>query len=262
MTGRTVIITGGAGKLSQSFAIALGSAGATVALADLNRERAEHAATTVKDMGIDALGVGCDVASEADIKQLFDQVQAHSGRVDSLIHNVMNKPENYYASFETYDKPTWEMVLGANLTGAFILCREAAKRLGRGGSVVLTGSVYGMVGPDQRIYQGKGGDNPYNTSEPLSTPAAYSASKAGLLGLVRHLAALWGSKGIRINMLTPGGIEDGQSETFVKAYSDRTPLKRMASWEDYQGAILLLCSEASRYMTGANLVVDGGWTAW
>ena len=128
--------------------------------------------------------------------------------------------------------------------------------------MVLTGSIYGVVGPDQRIYEGQSTPNPYGEADPLSTPASYSTSKAGLLGLVRHLATLWGSRGVRVNMLTPGGIEDGQDEAFLKAYSARTPLGRMASWADYQGAILMLCSDASRYMTGANLVVDGGWTAW
>jgi NAD(P)-dependent dehydrogenase (short-subunit alcohol dehydrogenase family) len=153
-----------------------------------------------------------------------------------------------------------------NLSGTFLCCREASKIMieqSTGGSIVVTASTYGVVGPDQRIYDGcSPGKNLYGGNFKLNAPASYSASKAGLIGLARYLATYVGSNGIRVNVLTPGGVFDGQEESFHAAYTQRVPLGRMAVWSDYNGAILFLISDASRYMTGSNLVVDGGWTAW
>jgi len=177
----------------------------------------------------------------------------------------MSKPEGYYRPTDQYPEKTWEMALQGNLTSAFLCCRQAEKYLKNRhyGSVVLISSIYGVVGPDQRIYQGcLAADNIYGSSDPLNCPAVYSATKAGLIGLGKHFAALWGPQHIRINILTPGGVYDGQAEPFHRKYSDRTPLGRMAVWSDFNGAILFLVSDASRYMTGSNLVVDGGWTSW
>jgi NAD(P)-dependent dehydrogenase (short-subunit alcohol dehydrogenase family) len=120
-----------------------------------------------------------------------------------------------------------------------------------------------MVSPDQRIYRDcQPAKNPYGGEDPLSVPASYSASKGGLIAFARHLATLWAEDGIRVNVLIPGGVHDGQEESFHQEYIRRTPLGRMAVWSDFNGAILFLASDASRYMTGANLIVDGGWSAW
>ena len=132
-----------------------------------------------------------------------------------------------------------------------------------GGSIVLTASIYGIVGPDQRIYEDcTSAANIYDEQDPLNCPASYSASKAGIIGLARHFATSLGKEGIRVNVLTPGGVYDNQEDAFHNAYCHRTVLGRMADKTDYNGAILFLVSQASRYMTGANLVIDGGWTAW
>ena len=131
------------------------------------------------------------------------------------------------------------------------------------GSIVIVSSIYGLVGPDQRIYRNcSPTNNPYGGSDSLNTPGSYAASKGGLIAFARYLAVLMGPDNIRVNVLTPGGVFDEQEEAFHQEYVQRTPLGRMAVWSDYSGAILFLVSDASRYMTGANLVVDGGWTAW
>ena len=263
MTDRVVVIVGGAGKLGRVFADVLAAAGAKVAIADLDAAAAGSASAEVVSAGGEAIGVGCDASDADQTRRLFERVHDRFGRVDSVVHNVMAKPDGYYESLESYEPDTWDSVLSGNLRGAFLVCREAAGRMNSdGGSIVITGSIYGIVGPDQRIYGSRSNTNPYGGVHPLNTPAAYSASKAGLGGLVRYLAAAWGDRAIRVNMLTPGGILDGQDQDFVRGYAERTPLGRMANWSDYSGAILFLCSRASSYMTGANLIVDGGWTAW
>jgi NAD(P)-dependent dehydrogenase (short-subunit alcohol dehydrogenase family) len=261
---RTIVIVGGVGKMGQQFAHTLALAGARVVLADLNKKECYAAAEKIsKKTKCDIQGFQCDVTQKSNIENLFETVYQEHSRVDSLVYNVMAKPEGYYRPFEKYPLDTWQKTIEGNLTGAMLCCQEAFKYLGPGGSVVLTSSTYGIVGPDQRIYKECSSENNiYRGGDPLSCPVSYSASKAGLIGMVKHLATAWGEKGIRINALTPGGVYDSQEEPFHRAYVQRTPLNRMAVWSDYSGAILFLTSDASRYMTGANLIVDGGWTAW
>lgn len=263
---RVGVIIGGAGMMGQQFALTLGLAGAKVAIVDKNKKKcvkiAEETSSRTKTL---INGYECDVTQEEKIQEVFKRVCIEFGRLDFLIYNVMAKPEGYYAPFEEYPIGTWKGVLDGNLTGAFLCCREVANYLKKssGGSIVLTSSTYGLVGPDQRIYEGCSTKrNIYGGDDPLNCPVSYSASKAGLIGLAMYLSTLWGEHKIRVNVLTPGGVYDGQEEGFHNEYVNRTPLGRMAVWSDYNGAILFLVSDASRYMTGANLVVDGGWTAW
>jgi NAD(P)-dependent dehydrogenase (short-subunit alcohol dehydrogenase family) len=177
----------------------------------------------------------------------------------------MGKPKDYYHPFNDYPLAAWKEIHDINLTGTFLCAREAAKIMeeNAGGSMVFTASVYGVVAPDLRIYeQSPPAANIYGGNYPLTTPAAYSSSKGALISLARYLAVALAPTGIRVNVLTPGGVYDGQDESFHSSYVQRTPLGRMAVWSDFNGAILFLVSDASRYMTGANLVIDGGWTAW
>ncbi len=262
LDGRVGLVTGGAGRMGREFAAVLARAGARVVLADLDAAGTDEAAQRVaKATGREVEGLACDVADEASVTAAFQAIQARHGRLDFLVHNVMAKPPGYYRPFDAYPTATWEQVLDANLTGAFRCVRAASQVLPRGGAVVLTASIYALVGPDPGLYEGLT-TNPYGGRDPLGLPASYAASKAGLVGLARWLATSWGSRGIRVNVLVPGGVEDGQDPAFVARYAARTPLGRMASWTDYNGALLFLVSDASRYMTGASLVVDGGWTSW
>ncbi len=267
LTGKVAVIIGGAGKMGQQFAIALGYAGAEIVLSDVDAKKCIAAAKEAAALtNTPIIGLKCDASKEGQVQELFEKVQNTYGKIDILIYNVMAKPDGYYNPLTHYPVSTWEGVLSGNLTGAFLCCREAAKKMKKsqgGGSIVLTSSVYGIVGPDQRIYKNcSPKKNIYGGTNPLNCPASYSASKAGLIGLARHFASLWGEFNIRVNVLVPGGVYDNQEDSFHNEYVTRTPLGRMAVWSDYNGAVLFLTSDASRYMTGTTLIVDGGWTAW
>ena len=188
------------------------------------------------------------------------------GRLDVMIYNVYAKPEGYYKPFEDYSYETWDKAISANVNGAFLCSQEAVKIFKENkinGNIILTLSTYGLVSPDQRIYDNlQPSSNIYNSEYSLNTPMVYTVSKSGLLGMVKWLAGAYGKYNIRVNGLSPGGVFDGQEEAFQKAYIQKVPLGRMANWTDYNGAILFLSSDASQYMTGSNLVIDGGWTCW
>ena len=194
---------------------------------------------------------------------LAEKIVKDYGRIDGLVVATMCKPEHYYAPLGKYTAKTFNEVLSGNLTAAFLAMQVCAPCMPEGSAAVLISSTYGVGSPDQRLYQGcKPGGNIYGKEYSLNAPASYTASKAGILGLGKHLATAYAEKGIRVNILTPGGVYDGQEESFHREYVSRTPLGRMAVWSDYSGAILFLLSPASRYMTGSNLIVDGGWTCW
>ena len=162
-------------------------------------------------------------------------------------------------AFEDFPFEAWNQALAVNLTGAFLCCQAAvAPMLAQGSGVIINlSSIYGLAGPDQRLYQRKA-----STAPRQYKPVYYSVTKAGILGLTRYLATYYAGKNIRVNALTPGGVFNGHDDDFVQAYSARAVLGRMAEKDEMNGALLFLASDASAYMTGANLVVDGGWTAW
>ncbi|MGA1866932.1 MAG: SDR family oxidoreductase [bacterium] len=267
LSGRIGIITGGSGKMGEQFVTILVEAGATVIIADIDKKRCQNL-----EKAFNKRNPGCvtayqvNVSSEREVHKFFECIDERYEHLDFLVHNVMAKPAGYYRSFEEYNTDTWDAVLKGNLTGAFLVCKEAVRRMrlnAKGGSIVLTSSIYGIVGPDQRIYDRcTSKNNIYSDLDKLYTPSCYSASKAGLIGFSRYLATMFGKDNIRVNVLTPGGVFDGQEQSLYDAYRMRVPLARMAEWSDYNGAILFMVSDASRYMTGANLIVDGGWTAW
>jgi len=266
LSDRVGIITGGAGKMGREFAKVLSFAGASVVLADIDKEGCQEAAVTVsKETGGNILGLPCDVSNKKDVESLFSFLESEFGRLDFLVNNIMAKPDGYYKSFEQYDVATWNEVVRSNLTGVFLTCQAAVRLMKRsnGGSIVNTASIYGVVAPDQRIYDVcSPEENLYGGKYPLNIPGVYSASKGGVISFSRYLAVSCAGDNIRVNVLTPGGVYDGQEDSFQEEYVKRTPLGRMAIWSDYNGAILFLVSEASRYMTGANLIIDGGWTSW
>lgn len=273
LTGLSAIVTGGAGLLGAEFCRTLVEAGAQVTIADLNIRAAQHLTDALSGKGFQVLPVQTDATQPESVREMVSRTVDEFGGVNILVNSAAMDPkfdlkqtsikkepsaaEKMTASFEEYPLESWRTAIEVNLTSAFICCQEVGKHmLAQGGGVIINiSSIYGISGPDQRIY--KTPDSP-----PQYKPAYYSVTKAGLLGLTRYLAAYYAGKNIRVNALSPGGVFNDNEDSFVQAYSARTILGRMAARDEMNGALLFLASDASKYMTGANLVVDGGWTAW
>lgn len=269
LSGRVALITGGAGLLGQQHAAAIAEAGGHAVIVDLSAAEAENAAAQVtRASGVAALGLRADITRKADVEAMVAATTARFGRVDILINNAAltvkggaGRAADYFASFEQYPQDLWEDALRVNLTGTFLCCQAVGKvMVAQGSGVVLNiASDVGTISPDQRIYEGV--KNPH-TGTPFNTPIGYATTKAGIINLTRYLATYWADKGIRVNCLSPGGVNTGHDPVFVANVTARIPLGRMAKPDDYKGAVLFLVSDASSYMTGANLIVDGGRTAW
>jgi NAD(P)-dependent dehydrogenase (short-subunit alcohol dehydrogenase family) len=265
LEGRVAVVTGALGLLGRRHAEALAAAGASVVVTDLDPggcvSRADELASA---HGRPTLGHGADVTVKASVLALRDAVLARFSRVDVLVNDAalnerLESPESVaQAGFEDYPLEAWERSLRVNLTGSFLCCQALGAVMAQAskGSIVNVSSTYGLVAPDQSLYLREDG------SRAAWKSAAYPVAKGGVLALTRYLAAYWGQSGVRVNALCPGGVENGQDPHFVARYAERTPLGRMARPQDYDGAVVYLASDASAYMTGASLVVDGGFTAW
>lgn len=257
--GKAAFITGASGLLGAVHAQALARCGADLILTDLDPGKcAERAAGIQEEFGVRAIACRCDVTDEKSWEAALTQTEEVFSRIDVLINNAgftnTTRSAGYDSAFEDFSLDDWRGILDVNLTGTFLGCRAVAQRmLAQGsGSIINIASLYGLVSPHHTMYEGTG----------VSQPAAYSVSKAGVLGLTRYLGALWAGRGIRVNSITPGGIYDGQSSEFVDAFSKLNPAGRMAQPDEIAGAVVFLASEASSYCAGHNLVVDGGWTLW
>lgn len=260
LTGKVAVVTGAAGILGRHFCRVLAERGARVAALDLrgSKDVADELAS-VSDRG---MGIDLDVSDPAACKAAIDAVEKALGPVDILHNNAASKgPElaRFFDPVETFSPDIWRDIMKVNIDGYFFMAQAAGPRMARRkrGSIIQTCSIYGVVGPDQRIYEGS-----EYLGMPINTPAVYSASKAGVDGLTKYLATYWGKDGVRVNTLTPGGVESGQNEEFSRRYSARVPLGRMAVPSDMANALVYLASDASSYVTGQNLIVDGGLTAW
>jgi len=265
LKNKTAVVTGALGLIGKNHCLALAEAGANVVVTDLNGEKCEAFATELQATHQDAIGIGADIANADSVAALRDKVLEKFGHIDILVNNaaINDMFENPTAAaelskFENYPLELWEKSLKVNVTGAFlcaqVLGAEMAKQ--KSGSIINVASTYGIVAPDQSIYKQPDGAQSFYKS------AAYPVTKGAIISFTRFLAAYWGEAGVRVNTLSPGGVENGQDEYFIQNYSKRTPLGRMAAPTDYKGAVVFLASDASSYMSGANLVVDGGWTAW
>jgi NAD(P)-dependent dehydrogenase (short-subunit alcohol dehydrogenase family) len=271
LNGRVAIITGGPGLLGQEFCRTLAEAGATIVIADINAAGVNALARNFIQAGHHCMGIATDVTQAESVQNLVDETLDAFGRLDILVNSAaldpkfdppalaeMAKHGAISGAFEDYPLDAWKTALDVNLTGLFLCCQAAVKPMlaqGKKGSIINICSTYGLVGPDQRIYQREGKQTSYK-------PVYYSVTKAGVLGLTHYLSAYYAGTDIRVNALTPGGIFNNHDELFLKAYSARTVMGRMANKDEMNGALLFLASDASSYMTGSNLVVDGGWTAW
>jgi NAD(P)-dependent dehydrogenase (short-subunit alcohol dehydrogenase family) len=267
LTGRVAVITGGAGLLGVKHATAIARAGAIPVLVDVNADAAsQRAAEIAAEHGVAASGLATDITDEAAVRAALGSVLAKYGRIDILINNAANNPKQEaqqaveWSRLESFTKKQWDADLAVGLTGAFLCSQvfgsEMAKR--NAGVILNVASDLALIGPDQRIYRKPGLSE---DSQPVK-PVTYPVVKSALIGLTRYLATYWASRNVRVNALSPGGVFQSQPEDFVAKLTHLIPMGRMAHVDEYQGAVLFLCSDASSYMTGTNLVIDGGRTCW
>ena len=258
LKGRVAAITGGAGHIGSAMAEALAELGANIAILDISLESCLPVCERIsKEYVVETLPLAVNLAHEEYIRMVPDEVINKFGRLDILVNCAAfggtSKLPGWITPFEDQSSDTWKKAMDVNLTAPFLLdqvCAPLLKRWGHG-SIIHIGSMYGLLGPDMRLYKGT----------EMGNPAAYAASKGGLIQLTRWLATVLAPE-IRVNAISPGGVWRNQPESFYNEYIERTPLKRMAIEEDLKGAAIYLASDLSQYVTGQNIVVDGGWTAW
>lgn len=259
---KVAVVTGALGLIGKHHCYALSEAGANVVVCDLDESKCANFASSLSVL---SLGIGVDITNKKSVTELKRKVLSNYGKIDILVNNaaINDKFEDPISAleeskFENYPVEMFKKSLDVNVTGMFICSQVIGTEMAKkgSGSIINVASTYGIVAPDQSIYKNEKGEQTFYKS------AAYPVTKGAVISFTRFLAAYWGSKGVRVNTLSPGGVRDNQEEFFVKNYSAKTPLGRMAHPTDYKGALVFLASDASSYMTGANLVVDGGWTAW
>lgn len=257
LSDKVIIITGAAGMLGSRYAYGLSKQGANVVLTDINFSECKKIEKNIKNsFETDPHSIKLDLTKTKSIKSMVSSVLKKYSKIDVLINNAayQGNPKIRTAGFEKLSLDVWKQAIDVNLTGIFLCCQTVGKQMvkQKSGNIINISSTYGLVGPDQRIY-GKSGQN---------SAAFYAVTKSGILNLTRYLSAYWQGTGIRVNTFSPGGVENNQDPSFIKKYSSRTPMKRMAKKDEYVGSLIFLASNASSYMTGSNLIVDGGWTAW
>lgn len=265
LKGKIAIITGGTGLLGVQHSEIIAAAGGNPIIADLNQDAAEKEADRISEkFGVHALGVKCDITSQDDVNSLSDVVMREFSTVDILINNAANNPkiekgvDSSWSRAENFPLDVWNKDLEVGITGSFICIRTFGKIMADkgSGSIINIASDLAVIAPDQRLYRL---DNVSNENQPVK-PVTYSVVKTALLGLTRYFATYWPA--VRVNAISPGGVYNNQPDEFVKKLKHLIPMDRMANLDEYQGAILFLSSEASSYMTGQNLIVDGGRSCW
>ncbi len=266
LRGKVAVVTGALGLIGKEHCKALASAGASVVVTDMNAESCSLFASILsEEFETPAIGIAADITEKADVRMLKSGILDAFGSIDILVNNaaINDMVEDPVAAaelskFEHYPLELWRRCLDVNVTGAFICSQILGSRMAESGSgsIINIASTYGMVAPDQSLYRTPEGEQPFYKS------AVYPTSKGAIISFTRFLAAYWGHRGVRVNTLSPGGVENSQAEYFIRNYAGRTPLGRMAKATDYRGALVFLSSDASSYVTGANIVVDGGWTIW
>lgn len=250
LSNKVAVVTGGAGLIGSSLCEGLAAHGATVILVDIDHDAATGVANSIDG---DVVVKSVDITSEPDVEALFESVVADFGSVDILVNSAYPRNENYGAKYEDVSLADWQENLVLNLNSYYLSCKKSSeimKGQQHGGCIINLGSIYGVQAPDFDVY----------SETEMTSPVEYSAIKGAIINFTRYLASYLGKDGIRANVLSPGGVFNNQDETFVKQYESNTPLSRMAEPDDLIGPIVFLSSDASRYLTGQNIIVDGGWT--
>jgi len=262
LKNKIIIVTGGTGILGKLYCERLAQAGATVIISDLDDKKCDELAELITTKtNVKAYGRKVDLSQEQSVIEWAAGLINEFGAIDVLINNAATKSKNFFAPLESFPLDDWNKIISVNVTGIFLASREIGRNMSktRKGNIINISSIYGIVGPDQRIYEGSwyeemGGE--------INTPLIYSATKGAVVAMTKYMATYWGNQGIRTNTLTPGGVSSGQNEIFDSKYSNKVPLGRMANADEMVGALIFLASDASSYVNGQNIVVDGGWTAW
>ena len=263
--GRVGIVTGGAGMIGKELVRGLLTHRANVVVADIDGKAAEAFAASLRDEFKNdcVIAIQTDVTDARSVQRMVAQTVRLWGKVDFLLNNAAlfgTNPKDYYAPFEEYSLEEWRRIMAVDLDGVFLVAREVGKQMvaqRSGGSIVQTSSIYGVMASDPRIYKGS-----TFKGYPINNPAVYSAAKAGVVGLTRWLATYWADQNIRVNAIAPGGTMAYETDVFMRKYSNRVPMGRMAYSSEMVGAVIYLVSDASSYVTGQCLMIDGGLSAW
>lgn len=261
VNNETVVITGVSGQLGLQYAGAFLKRGARVAGLDLHLSDACQ--RLISEFPDRFLFCQADITSKVSVQHALADIEKHCGTPTVLVNNAAidsppSAPVEECGPYEDYPEASWDKVMAVNVKGVHLCCQTFGRAMAEAGkgSIINIASIYGVVAPDQSLYEYR-----RNRGETFYKPVAYSVSKSALLNLTRYLAVYWARKEVRVNTLTIAGVFNSQEQAFLDAYCNRIPVGRMANAEDYIGAVIFLASPASTYMTGANLVVDGGWTA-
>ena len=251
---KTAVVTGGAGLLGKQIAIGLAQAGAKVFLADIDKKKGEKIAQELVKSKLKVSYIFLDISDETSIKDFISKIIKSDKKIDVWVNCAYPRTDDWNKSFEDISTDSWKKNIDMHLNGYVFCCKHITKHMKKqkSGSIINFSSIYGIVGPDFSIYSGT----------KMTMPAAYAAIKGGIVNFTRYLATYFGKDGIRVNAICPGGIKNDQPKDFIKNYSKKTPLGRMGEPHDIVGPVLFLASDASSYVTGHILVVDGGWTTW
>jgi len=268
LAGKVIVITGAIGLLGRKHAEVVAAYGGHPVLLDLSADAVVSMADDLnKQFGVNAYGYQVDITDEARIEENVQQLLNKYGRIDGLVNNAANNPkvedssEKNFSRLENFPVDIWNQDVAVGLTGAFLCAKHYGYEIAKneeGGSIVNISSDLGLMAPDQRLYAQEGVPE---EQQPVK-PVTYSVVKTGMIGLTRYLATYWAEKGVRCNAMCPGGVENGQPEGFLAEVSLRIPMKRLAQPDEYQGTLLWMLSDASSYLNGAVIPVEGGRTAW
>lgn len=253
--GKVIVISGACGLIGRAFCEAVAQFGGHVVAADIAQSNpVEFASALEKRTGVKCLGVEVSVESKESVQQLKDAVLKVFGRIDGLVTGHQNKSHLIFEPFEQVSEENWDKVVEVNLKGTFLLCQVIGSHMAEqgAGSIVNIPSTYSVVAPNQNLYKGT----------KMGCPAAYSASKGGIDALSQYLASYWAAKGVRVNMITPHGVWNNHEEQFEKNFANFSPMQRMSYNHEVAPALVYLLSDAASYVTGNNMLVEGGWTAW
>jgi len=268
LDGKVIIVTGSAGLLGQKHAEAIAAFGGTPILIDLSKEAVDEQATKLNEKyGVPASGFSIDITKEIEIEKNVIKLVSEYGKIDGLINNAANNPKvensqnKNFSRLENFPSDVWNQDIAVGLTGAFLCAKHYGYQISKnpnGGSIINISSDLGLMAPDQRLYSKLG----LSEEQQPVKPVTYSVVKTGMIGLTRYLATYWAEKNVRCNAVCPGGVENGQPDDFLQEVYSRIPMHRLANSSEYQGVLVWMLSDASSYLNGAIIPVDGGRTAW